>query len=351
LQILILDKTPPEAIIGLTYLTVAQGDIVELDGGDSTDNSGRIAEYAWDIDSGDGANFEETDYRQKSVSFVAAVTTTVTLQVKDATGNEATTTAEIEVIDNTPPEPPQFNPLTEEGLPVTVGSFTLTGVAEPEALVSVVLEGTNSQQQETIADKEGNFGVALSGLTDGRYNILGTASDTAGNVSPQSQSIELVIDTTPPQVGVGFEASSSPNRQPDRDRAFGVLLEPVQTNRLQPVGLIAETANSVPSVPVQISDDGGLDTVEFVLLEGSTPVSLAGGASRNADGATTFSDTITPLRDLINGVSYLVQVTAVDQAKLESTAEFQFKINLALADATPPQISFVLPDTDGMITA
>ncbi|MDP6751010.1 MAG: Ig-like domain-containing protein, partial [Candidatus Poribacteria bacterium] len=353
LKILILDKIAPEAVIDRTKLTIAQGEIVELDGGQSTDNSGRISGFAWDIDGQDGTNFEVTEYQQKQVSFVAEATTTVTLQVRDAAGNEAMAVAEIEVVDNTPPEPPFLQPIGENGLPVTVSKATITGIAEPEAAVTIFVEGLEdgaSQQLETTANKEGLFTTAISGLTDGTYQILGTASDAAGNASPQSPSVTLVVDTTPPTIIVGFGAAGAQNRQQNRDPNFGILLEATQLNRMQSVAL-PETANPIPSIPVQVEDNGGLDTVEFILLEGSTPISLAGGATRQVNNAKTLSDTIVPLRDLINGVSYSVQVVAVDRAKLESIAKFQFKINLALADETPPQISFVLPDTDGMITA
>jgi hypothetical protein len=59
---------------------------------------------------------------------------------------------------------------------------------------------------------------------------------------------------------------------------------------------------------------------------------------------------VVPVRDLIDGVSYTVKVVAYDLAGLKSVISFVFKINRTLADKTPPEISFLSPDSEGMLT-
>ena len=345
----ILDKTPPEAIIDPNLLIVAQGDIIELDGGQSTDNSGRIASYAWDIDGSDGANFEGTSYDTKQVSFVATFTTTVTLQVKDEAGNEATTTAEVEVLDNEAPQPPLLDSGIIDG-PITDNSVQLTGIVtnvlgepESEATVEISYEGPDSDTIEATGDKSGIFTLTLSGLIDGRYEIRGSAADISGNKSSVVFLTELVIDNTEPEVIIRGFGGTGISTSPDRDRDFGVLLDTVQFNRFS--SDLDETGNKLPSIPVEISDVGGLETIEFKLLEGSVEVTLDGGSIRSVTpGVERFPDTVTPLRELIDGLAYSVSVTATDQAGNVGTGTYQFTINEAAADITPPQISFIIDD-------
>ena len=59
---------------------------------------------------------------------------------------------------------------------------------------------------------------------------------------------------------------------------------------------------------------------------------------------------VLPVRDLLDGVSYTVRVVAYDLAKLKSENSFVFKVNRALADKMPPEINFLSPDSEGMLT-
>ena len=350
-SILILDKTPPVAIIASIPSDFAQGKEVEVDGGQSSDNSGRIAIYAWDIDDRNGVNLDTTIYNTKKVSFFPekAGKFNITLRVKDEAGNEATATAAVEVLDNEAPQPPLLDSGIIDG-PITDNSVQLTGIVtnvlgepESEATVEISYEGPDSDTIKATGDKSGIFTLTLSGLIDGRYEIRGSAADISGNKSSVVFLTELVVDNTEPEVTIRGFGSTGISTSPDRDRDFGVLLDKVQFNRFS--SDLDETGNKLPSIPVEISDVGGLETIEFKLLEGSVEVTLDGGSIRSVtSGVERFPDTVTPLRELIDGLAYSVSVTAADQAGNVGTGTYQFIINEAAADITPPQISFIIDD-------
>ena len=59
--------------------------------------------------------------------------------------------------------------------------------------------------------------------------------------------------------------------------------------------------------------------------------------------------TVIPLRDLIDGVSYTAKVVSKDIVGNKVELEYQFKINLSIADTSPPQIRILSPRTEDMM--
>ena len=127
LLIRLLDRTPPQARIDKDRVVVNQGETVILDGGLSTDNSGQVSEYAWDIDDSDGVNFAVSVERNKKLEFESKKSTKVSLQVKDSSGNASVATVEVEVIDKTPPEAPLLS-----SVELKDANVTIMGTAEPK---------------------------------------------------------------------------------------------------------------------------------------------------------------------------------------------------------------------------
>ncbi|SVE30883.1 uncharacterized protein METZ01_LOCUS483737, partial [marine metagenome] len=186
------------------------------------------------------------------------------------------------------------------------------------------------------ADTQGEFSQEISDLPDGSYQIGGIAADQSGNISRQANAIPLIIDNTPPQIDLVLGEVSSP---------------PGSSNRMQTVH---KTPNVRPPVPVKVTDAGGIAFIDLYLLEGTTSVSLDGGGSRrNASGTRSISDVILPLegRNLITGVTYTAKVVARDLAGLRAENSLQFMVDARAPDVNPPQIAFVSPSSEGMLTA
>ncbi|WP_313436650.1 Ig-like domain-containing protein [Novosphingobium sp.] len=150
-----------------------------------------------------------------SVTFASPLPdgTTVSVVAVDAAGN-ATAPATVAVddsIDSTPPPIPVLGLVTDDAAPgqgvVASGGSTndtqptLTGVAEPNVLVSVydggVLLGT------TNADPLGTWTfVPATPLSDGPHSLTVTTTDAIGNESQPSPAFDLIVDTAPPPAPV-----------------------------------------------------------------------------------------------------------------------------------------------------
>ncbi|MDP7278863.1 MAG: Ig-like domain-containing protein, partial [Candidatus Poribacteria bacterium] len=316
----LLDKTLPVAKIDPDKVIVKQGDTIRLSGGQSTDNSGVISEYHWDLDDNDGVDFEASPHNTKRLEFTADRSSILTLQVRDAAGNESTAKAEIEVIDKTPPEPSIFSRVEFEGRQVEVvgqaeaGSTLILGFS-PETF------GT-AKEWETEVDERGHFSLAGSIDEEGLYRLKATAIDPAENISrPVTAPKDVLIDLTPPELLISLGQADGLN----------------------------ETNNVRPSIAVEVADVGGLGQTQLSLFEGSTAVSIEGGSKRDGQDQKNLLLTVTPLRELIDGVTYTVQVLSEDVVGNQTELSYQFKINLALADTSPPQIRILSPRTEGML--
>jgi len=144
-----------------------------------------------------------------SVSRDAAVTTfilppgvypagTVRVRQTDLAGNqsgEATNAAAI-TIDVTAPGTPAITGSLPSGSRTNVRTPTFTGTAEPGSLVTVTSGAT--VLGVATADGSGTWSLVSPVLGDGRYDVVATASDLAGNASPASSVYVITIDTVSP---------------------------------------------------------------------------------------------------------------------------------------------------------
>ena len=130
----------------------------------------------------------------------------VRAQATDAAGNaSAPGPAFTLVIDTTPParpSAPALDPLDDSGTAgdgiTNVNTPRLVGKADPNVLMQILdASGNVLASSSTAAD--GSYTVALTGpLADGSASLRAREEDVAGNLSPASPALALVIDTTPP---------------------------------------------------------------------------------------------------------------------------------------------------------
>ncbi len=147
-------------------------------------------------------------------SYTAAVAdgTTYQFNVKeiDGAGNSSSATSNFTVTgDTTPPaEPsvPDMTALTDNGVSTTDNktsdtSPTFLGTAETGATVTLT-SSINGLLGSDTADGSGNWAITPSTLNYGVHTITALAKDAAGNVSPSSGGLSVVINHDPTFTGI-----------------------------------------------------------------------------------------------------------------------------------------------------
>lgn len=92
---------------------------------------------------------------------------------------------------------------------LTSGSVTFRGEAEVGSTVNILIDGMTGSQGSAVVAQNGNWEITLPALAEGAYNLCATATDEAGNVSSCSDSIELVVDNSPPSLAISSPTNSS----------------------------------------------------------------------------------------------------------------------------------------------
>jgi hypothetical protein len=96
-----------------------------------------------------------------------------------------------------------------DGSTFGTGSFTVAGSAEPNSVVEI-FDGLTSKGTVS-ATGSGTWSKPFTGVADGSHTYTATASDTAGNTSPVSNSRTVIVDTTPPNTSVDSGPAASTN--------------------------------------------------------------------------------------------------------------------------------------------
>lgn len=131
-----------------------------------------------------------------------------TTVVSDVAGNLSPSSAVMDiVVDTAAPAAPSINTFSDDtgvlGDQLTADATpTLQGSAEPDSVISVLLDGV--AQGTAVADGAGvwQFPVTGAGLASAAYQFTATATDAAGNQSAASAVFNLVVDTIPPAAPV-----------------------------------------------------------------------------------------------------------------------------------------------------
>ncbi|WP_353236415.1 Ig-like domain-containing protein, partial [Diaphorobacter ruginosibacter] len=88
----------------------------------------------------------------------------------------------------------------QKGVPTDDSTPTLSGSAEPEAVVNVfdVVDGQLKLVGTATADDKGSWSVQTSPLSEGAHNLVATATNAAGQESDQTGEYTILVDTTAP---------------------------------------------------------------------------------------------------------------------------------------------------------
>ena len=142
-------------------------------------------------------------WRLAMSSSVVDGTYDVAVHTADAVGNVADTTAAGAVIvDTTPPAAPTDNSLiTTHSIPILTGTWD-QGTAGGATVLQVTVNGTTftlGSNSQLTSDGSGHWSLTKSAaIPDGTYAVLVHTADAAGNVSDDSATGALIVDTVPP---------------------------------------------------------------------------------------------------------------------------------------------------------
>lgn len=102
----------------------------------------------------------------------------------------------IVINDKTPPAPPRFNTFQDF---TNQSMASISGTTEPGATVKLTFNGS---EQDTVADKDGNFSFNGLSLNLGDNTFTAVAIDTAGNSSQPTKQYKITFNNKPPQLNI-----------------------------------------------------------------------------------------------------------------------------------------------------
>jgi hypothetical protein len=229
---------------------------------------------------------------------------TVVATATDAAGNVSPESNEVTfTIDATAPAAPVIES-PDDGDVVDTATPLITGTAVANSTVTVIIDGTEAGT--TTADDTGAWTFTPPGpLAEGEHTVVATATDAAGNVSPESNEVTFTIDTIAPPAPV-ITAPADGSTVADDTPAITGTAEPGST--------------------------------VTVIIDGA-PV---GTTTADDTGAWIFTPT-TPLAD----GEHTVTATATDEVGHISpeSAEISFTV-----DTTPPAAPIITSPADGSTT-
>jgi MYXO-CTERM domain-containing protein len=201
-------------------------------------------------------------------------------------------------VDVTPPAAPVVV-TPANGSQVNTATPAISGTAEPDSTVTVIIDGT--EVGTTTADASGNWTFTSPALSEGSHTVRATATDVAGNISPDSNTNTFIVDLTPP--------------------AAPVVVTPANGARVNtPTPAISGTAEAGATVTV--------------IIDGTA----VGTTTADVSGNWTF----TPAA--LSEGSHTVRATATDPAGNISPSS---NTNTFIVDVAPPAAPVVVTPANG----
>ncbi|UXN09362.1 Ig-like domain-containing protein [Bartonella sp. HY328] len=233
-----------------------------------------------------------------------------TAEAKNAAGNTITTTFTLEV-DATAPQTPALPVATDNAEPnigvITSGSDTndkrpqFSGTGEVGSTITI--KDGDTVLGTTTVDSEGNWSfMPDTPLSEGSHSITVTETDTAGNASNPSPSLDFNVDTTAPAT------PAVPTANDNTEPKTGVITAGSSTNETKPVftgtGEVGSTitikdGDTVIGTTTVDSDGNWSLTPSTALSEGNHSITVtetdkAGNASEESAALDFTVDTTAP---------------------------------------------------------
>ncbi|PTL79951.1 Ig-like domain-containing protein [Vitiosangium sp. GDMCC 1.1324] len=214
---------------------------------------------------------------------------------KDAAGNTSPdSNTNTFTVDTVAPTAPTVTAPTE-GAYLKTNTPVITGKAEANSTVTVILDGT--VVGTVVADAAGNWSYTpATALTDGPHNVKATAKDAAGNTSPESAVRNFTVDTVVPVAPVVVSPST------------GSVLKnpkPAITGTAEANSTVTVILDGVPVAVVPADGSGNWSyTPASNLLDGphevkATATDAAGNTSVESNTNTFIVDTVVPTAPVV----------------------------------------------------
>lgn len=233
----------------------------------------------------------------------------LTLLVKDAAGNEASTGVTF-TLDRVA-GPVAITGFLDDGGPAGDGltnddTLLITGTAEAGSLVEVFIGGASAGTATAASDGSWTFDNTGAPLGEGSFAVTASAIDVAGNASDVSAPLSITIDLTAPVQPV-------------------LMLDPASDS-----GLLGDltTSNGIVTLSGIADPDTPIAIPELNLTTTSA-----------ADGSFSFADVALP-----EG-AHVLSVIASDEAGNQSVLNVTIVVDL-----TPPDLSVTSPVEDASLT-
>ncbi|MDP3888790.1 MAG: Ig-like domain-containing protein [bacterium] len=172
----------------------------------------------------------------------------------------------VEQTDTLPPQPPQFNSLSEYSKDQTI---SISGFAEASSTVEIFLNG--SPVGTVITGGDGVFNFSKINLSTDKNELYATATDQTNNKSQPSQKSIIVFDNTPPTLDI-----SSPQD--------GSSITGERKRKIKITGQTKEASRVMINDRLVIIGAGGNFSSDFNLADGDNQIKVI--ATDQADNQT-----------------------------------------------------------------
>ena len=291
----------------------------------------------------------------------------ILLEATDRAGNRGTASLTV-TLDSTPPVAPLLNPITT---PTRTATTVVSGQVEANSTVKLF---SNSVLIATLkADAAGLFTVPNVALTEGNNPFAATSTDTAGNASPLSTPLTVVLDTkapvimvTAPQAGMVVSAGQVAIRGAVDEPLASLVINGASTplNNLSFEYLLTLAAGDNSALITATDLAGNVATTTITIQRDSTPPKVVittplnglltnspqiqvGGTVDDSEATLTVGGAAVTIANKAFSAGYVlgdgdnnIQVKAVDKAGNEGTAAVTVTL-----DAQPPMVVLSAPAT------
>ena len=175
-----------------------------------------------------------------------------------------------------------------------INTPTITGTGEIGATIKLT-EGTVILGQTTVGT-DGKWQVATSALANGTHSVIATATDIAGNLSPASAPLSLVIDTLAPQLTLTNAITTAPLKNNAK------LTGTTNGTGSNLASLSYAWDNSATLIPINTNAAGGFDqSLNFTGITNGThiltiaAIDVAGNITSTNYNVTVAVDTAAPV--------------------------------------------------------
>lgn len=227
----------------------------------------------------------------------------------DVAGNVGPLTASMFVIiDTTPPAwsggAPDLAPASDSGRSNTdnitnITTPTFTGTSSPNIVVWLLVDGV--VVGSTVSSSMGQWSITVpNALADGTYQITAAQNDEAGNLSPPSPALTVVIDTVAPAAPAAPDMTDASDTGPSNTDNITADTTPSFAGTVEPDALV-ELLIGGSVVGSGIADASGnyVATIAPPLSDGkyaivARQIDIAGNVSPLSPSLTFYIDTAPP---------------------------------------------------------